>query len=102
VESYDLEVDNILGVIVDKLDLPDMVFRPSKYRKLTVEIPSQQEAFVSEFDGDMAKKVYPNMPRESRFDRLVYLQQVDESAYCDELLVNNNWFACVPSPPMTH
>ena len=87
VDSYDANVDEILGDLIDDiemLNLPDIVVRPRHLKRLRVSVPTDP-TFSAEWLSDIATKVYPNLPigcqNGSQKCRLDYLKQIDFEAF---------------------
>jgi len=71
-----------MGCIVHDISsiVPDIVFRPSKFKRLRVRVPT--DTCSPEWMSGEAVEVYPELPVEGdRHARFEYLKALDRSAY---------------------
>lgn len=98
VADYNADEDGQLGSILLGLAdltscLPDHVYRPDRYRCLTVLVPDSE--FVPEWESRFARSIYPDLPNGDRHDRCEYQKALDRHAFCMETDM-------VHSPPDVH
>ena len=99
VDLYDVDMDQCIGSVMNAesfVERPEGIVRPPPYDKLCVEVGDEDK--VEEWEDDVSKSVYLEMPEGGREDRLVYLQYLDQIAYCDSFGEGNQGH----SPPRIH
>ena len=95
VGAYDTRMDSLLGDVYDfsTIIVPDVVFRPKRYKHLRVSVPASR--CLPEWKGDTAKQVYPDLPDSDRHARHEYLKGIDTRAFLSQT-------SPCHSPPQIH